>query len=474
MFFSIALFLTVYKIPSVIYLFQIKEFRFDRVRIAFEEFGLLPSLYSTEFKLPAKTVRNLLIAVLSLVFTAFLFFYGFVGTDNQIFLQILLVALSPFLTFFVVSCAVMITTVLSYLKRQTLMKRAEHHLKKTSCVVIGVTGSFGKTTAKNLLFELLSTRYPTAKTDENMNTEVGVALSILKNLKSETRFFVAEMGAYRIGEIKTICDFVHPTYGVITGIGNQHTALFGSIAHLRQTKYELIHSLPKGGIAYVNDQTNNAAISLNNQNKKIIYTGKNLDDIRIKRSGPDRTGFEIHYRHFAVHLQTPFPERYVSSLAPAIALALDLGIPQKTVAQKLQEFLSNTYNRMVHKTGNRYVIDFSYNTSADSFFGTIEFLNQNFPENTVIFTKGIIELGKEKLKTYQKILSLLKITKIQLITTDRMFVNKEYRANIIYVNNESDMVSELDKNSKNRSVIALLGRFSKPFKTQLIERIKRL
>ena len=132
--------------------------------------------------------------------------------------------------------------------------RAARRLRESlpGLTVIGITGSYGKTTTKHLLEHVLKTAdRKVAATLEHHNTPIGVAQDMLSQLTPETEFFVAELSAYKRGEIRQLADLVKPTVGIVTAIGNQHLALFGSRDNIRKAKLELIDALPQDGVALV-------------------------------------------------------------------------------------------------------------------------------------------------------------------------------------------------------------------------------
>ncbi|MBQ8910998.1 MAG: UDP-N-acetylmuramoyl-tripeptide--D-alanyl-D-alanine ligase, partial [Clostridia bacterium] len=124
--------------------------------------------------------------------------------------------------------------------------------KNRNLKVIGITGSYGKTSVKYYLTELLSTKYNVLMTPENFNTPMGVVRTVREHLSPLHEIFVCEMGAKRRGEIKELCDLVHPERGVITAVGPQHLETFGSQETVRKTKFELARALPKGEKVYLN------------------------------------------------------------------------------------------------------------------------------------------------------------------------------------------------------------------------------
>ncbi|MEA3295587.1 MAG: UDP-N-acetylmuramoyl-tripeptide--D-alanyl-D-alanine ligase [Patescibacteria group bacterium] len=140
-----------------------------------------------------------------------------------------------------------------FFAKKHIYKKAKNKREKfKDLIVIGITGSYGKTSTKEFLYAALSQKYNVLKTEGNNNTEIGVANTILKKLKKEHQIFICEMAAYKIGEIKTICDMTKPSIGILTGINQQHIALFGTQENIVKAKFELIESLPENGIAIFN------------------------------------------------------------------------------------------------------------------------------------------------------------------------------------------------------------------------------
>ena len=118
--------------------------------------------------------------------------------------------------------------------------------------IIGVTGSYGKTSIKFYLETLLQAKYSVLVTPESYNTPMGVVITIRKWLRPSHQIFICEMGARYVGEIKELCDLVHPNHGIIASIGPQHLDTFGSLANIQATKFELADALPEGGMLFLN------------------------------------------------------------------------------------------------------------------------------------------------------------------------------------------------------------------------------
>ena len=122
-----------------------------------------------------------------------------------------------------------------------------------SLKVVGITGSYGKTSTKHYLNRILSEQFNVVMTPGSFNTPMGVTRTIREMLKPYTEIFICEMGAKQRGDIKEICDIVHPQYGIITAVGEQHMESFKSIENVQRTKFELADALPADGFCVVND-----------------------------------------------------------------------------------------------------------------------------------------------------------------------------------------------------------------------------
>lgn len=420
------------KAADYIYLFQIKEYRADRFLAAIHDNGWWETFASRK-KLPAKSSRNLMTASVTVIL---LCFWTYLVIIHPLALLASLILFAP-LAFSFVFLGVALTGIGSLIKRRRIIARAARVFAGSGAVAIGITGSFGKTTTKEYLSLILSQKYPVAKTEENMNTDVGVALSILKNVHKGTKYFIAEMGAYRRGEIKAICDLVHPRYGIITGIGNQHLELFGSRENLIAAKKELLDSLPGNGKAYV-------------------HTDRKTADLLVAGVKP-----EVFY----------FENKGEESLTePCVALARHLGVGEEEIAKALAR-IKSTAGKHTPVTGLKgcLIIDNSYNTSREGFLNTIRHLAR-YPDRTrYIVSRGIIELGREKKETYREIAGKLDAAKTTLLTTDPFF-RTIAGERVRLFKNEKQLDRELEQIANKETVIAFEGKYN----TGTITRMKHL
>ena len=138
--------------------------------------------------------------------------------------------------------------------RRRYLTQAAAVLRQINPKVVGITGSYGKTTTKQFLRDILSVRYQTYATPKSYNTLMGISLAINRDLADDfrTEYFISEMGAYIEGEIERICQLTPPDIAIITEIGPQHLERFGSLDNIKNAKYELIKNLPPAGVAVFN------------------------------------------------------------------------------------------------------------------------------------------------------------------------------------------------------------------------------
>lgn len=263
-------------------------------------------------------------------------------------------------------------------------------------IVIGVTGSYGKTSVKNFLVKTLSAKYEVLTTPKNYNTTMGVVKTIREELKPTYQIFVCEMGATKIGDIKEICDIVNPKYGVITAIGPQHLQSFKTIDNTIKTKFELYDSVCKnGGITFLNcdneyiaKQNRPNTVTYGIDNEKLDYNALNL------KSSSQGLSFSIKNVDFKTKL---IGRHNVENLTGAIAVANYLDIPMDRLVPRVREIKSVEHRLQLISKGNLNIIDDSYNSNPISSKSAIDTLAE-FEGIKIIVTPGLIELGKDEEK----------------------------------------------------------------------------
>lgn len=265
-------------------------------------------------------------------------------------------------------------------------------------IVIGVTGSFGKTSTKNYLAGILAEKYNVLVTPGNFNTLLGVIRTIREQLRPYHQVFIVEMGAKQNNDIKEICDLVHPAIGVVTAVGEMHLETFKSIENIQDTKFELINSLPANGIGIINNDS------------KYINNYKGIkSDCRIIRYAVDNSAdykaTDVQYGANGLSFILNGGEQFCSRLLgvgnllnilAAIAVADHLEVPvkkQKNAIARLQP----VEHRLSMKVANGItVLDDAYNSNPQGAKMALEVLKNFAVENgnkRIVITPGFVEMG---------------------------------------------------------------------------------
>ena len=217
-----------------------------------EALFMLKNLWRRTLKKPVITRKTTVILSTSISIQVLILFALFIldlNITRFVFSLLFLDILAPV----VFSALVLAYQPLAVLLRNQIVGEAKKKMALyPNLLVIGVTGSYGKTSTKEFLAAILSEKFRVLKTKEHQNSEIGISQCILDELSSHHDIFIVEMGAYNKGGIKMLCNIVKPKIGVLTGINEQHMATFGSQENIVKTKYELIESLPHDGTAFFN------------------------------------------------------------------------------------------------------------------------------------------------------------------------------------------------------------------------------
>lgn len=350
---------------------------------------------------PDFTAKAILIFTLSLILEA-----GIIIFTRDWSYLVFCMALRFYVSSFIVSLFWIPTKLLKKIY-VTLAKRKM--TRYPDLTVVGITGSYGKSSVKEFLAHILSGKFSVIATPGNMNTEIGIARFILSHSFDGKQVFIVEMGAYKMGEIQQICDMVHPKIGILTAIIEQHLALFGSIQNIQQAKYELLRSLPKDGLAVVNSDNAYCRELLHTLTCQVETFG--LDDefsptCLITDAKTTKEGIEAIGRFQDRALQWNLPikgEHNLMNLAPCVLVAEFLGMNRdERVAQYVT--LRDTRSLIVRKTNKAIIIDDSYNSNPVGFKAAlIYFTNFSSSKKRIVITRGMDELGDKSQEYHERI-----------------------------------------------------------------------
>lgn len=268
---------------------------------------------------------------------------------------------------------------------------------------IGVTGSYGKTGVKYALGEILGTKYQTLITPGSFNTPMGVTRTVREQMSDGYNVFVAEMGARYVGDIKTLCDLVHPHYGIITAVGKQHLETFKTQQNIINTKAELIDGLEKGGCCFLNgDDENCRSIFEARRNEAELYLyGTEGDDLYMKAENITVSGegssFELVSRDGGrVKCTTELLGRHnIVNLTAAAALAYKLGLTLEEIAAGVAKSRPVEHRLQLIK-GAVTVIDDAFNSNPVGSKEALRVLGSFEGQKRIVVTPGMVELGAEE------------------------------------------------------------------------------
>jgi len=264
--------------------------------------------------------------------------------------------------------------------------------------VVGITGSYGKTSVKFFLRKLLSVRYNVLMTPESYNTTMGVVKTIRNSLRATHEIFLCEMGARNIGDIKEICDIVSPGCGVITSIGPQHLESFKSVENVIKTKYELRDALPQDGILFINAD-NEYIQKTPAERKAVTYGIENPDaDYRAENVTVSAKGstFTVTREGVTYTYTTPLIGSHnVLNIVGAIAAANTLGVPMQDLIPAVRQLESVPHRLQLIKGRQALIIDDAYNSNPSGAKAALDTLSQ-FEGVKILVTPGMVELGTKQ------------------------------------------------------------------------------
>jgi UDP-N-acetylmuramoyl-tripeptide--D-alanyl-D-alanine ligase len=306
-------------------------------------------------------------------------------------------------SYLIVLCSNMINRPIEKLIANWYVNDAKSTLKRMSGLkVIGITGSFGKTSTKYFLNHILSERFNVLMTPESYNTTMGVVKTIRTMLKPIHEIFIVEMGAKQKGDIKEICDLVSPQYGILTSIGEQHLETFKNIDNIIRTKFELVDSLSKkDGLAFLN--YDNPYIRGREVDKRLIrygIEGENLDywaeDIQVDIKGSTFTLCKSSGEKQV--LQTKLLGIHnILNIVATVAVAAELGVDFEAIHYAVKTIEPVPHRLELKTTANgRTIIDDAFNSNPQGARMALQVLKIFQSQKKILITPGMVELGSKE------------------------------------------------------------------------------
>ena len=401
-----------------------------------EAFLFFRAIVNKKFKKPKITKKILFLLFLSFLVTGFFPIKLFVFSQEIVQFSLFLL-IFDILTPFIITAIVFIFQPLSVAIRNNIIKKAKNKLKNLKSIyggpiVVGITGSYGKTSTKEFLSTILSYKFKVLKTEKHQNSEIGISKCILNNLDKNHEIFVVEMGSYKKGGIKLLSDIVQPKIGIVTGVNEQHLALFGSLDNLLSAEGggELADTLPKDGVLVLNGD-NKYCLSLYKKtdiNKKVYNLEKNgidsdmwADEITIKTDSLSFVALtkEQEIAPFNINI---LGKQNIQNILAAVLVARQLGMSFDEII-KATKNIRQEQSGFLLKEGKHgiSIIDSSYSSNPDGVIADLEYLNI-FPKKKVIIMPCLIELGIKSEEIHKKIgRKIGQVCDLAIITTKENF-----------------------------------------------------
>ena len=271
--------------------------------------------------------------------------------------------------------------------------------RRLDVVVIGITGSVGKSTTKELVAEVLNQRYKTLKSPGNLNNEIGLPLTLLQ-LSEQHERAILEMGFYVPGEIKFLCDLALPQVGIVTNISTVHAERAGTIEDIARGKAELVQALPPepDGLAILNFDDPKVREMADQSKSRIFYYGMSsnahLWADQVEGLGLDGIRFRLHYQNEVLHLRVPLIGRHsVHTALRAAAVGLTEGLSWQEIVSGLQSSKVQLRLVAVRAKSGAIILDDTYNASPESTLAALNLLD-DLEGRKIAVLGDMLELGR--------------------------------------------------------------------------------
>ena len=333
---------------------------------------------------------------------------------NALVTALMLAAVTYFFFVYLVVAALLVIPLDRVLRRR-IVAEAKRKVaeRKKPLTVIGITGSFGKTSMKLALVAVLDEKFRVLAAPENINTPVGIARLLLEKLTDEIQVLIVEMGAYQKGDIAELCALTPPDVAVLTGINEAHLERFGSLANTVATKFEIVDKAKPEAFVVVNgDDVNveqNAAAHLSG--RAVEYYGSSeraryrVEDVRLDTERPGISftlnGPQGRIGEFALPHLAP----YAAGLAQAAAIvAQRLGMTTEEIARGIANIKPAPHRlQLSSRDGNIFTIDDSYNGNPAGVAEAIATLKQFEGRRRIYVTPGLVEMGERTTEVHETI-----------------------------------------------------------------------
>ncbi len=290
---------------------------------------------------------------------------------------------------------------------QTLQQLAKYHREQFTIPFIGITGSNGKTTTKELIHAVLSTQYVTYTTQGNLNNHIGIPLTLL-SVKRDAQMAVIEMGANHQKEIEGYCVYAQPTHGIITNVGKAHLEGFGGVAGVRKGKGELYDYLRAANGAAIAFDDYDYLHEMSGGIASVYWYGTHRGDV-VGEAKEGTSFVEVNFsKGFSLPIKTQLVGNYnLPNILCAVAVGKYFGVAEEKIQTAIEKYApSNSRSQLVLWNGNRVILD-AYNANPSSMKAAIENFAGVKGDTKVLLLGSMAELGEESKAEHQQAVNLI-------------------------------------------------------------------
>lgn len=471
-----------------LYIYQLEEYESVRFISAISKKGLFAnSKLRKKAKLTKKAILLIVLAIFQEFIVALILSYLVFLTVNSFIFSVFvfLVAFYFFVTLsfvFLIQAKDLLWPIETILKNRIIKKAKLKIDSLKDLKVIGITGSYGKTTMKETLYMFCKEQYKVVKTEGNNNTPLGIANTILNKLDSKTEIFIVEMGEYVKGDVKALCEIVKPDISIITGINEAHLERYKTMENAISTKFEIVEFAKENATVILNadDQLTLSNYKKYCKNKDVLFyssTNSEYSEFSIKDYIFNQDGSGQEFKIFKgstalAKVKTPVIARYIIGNITAgfiIGELLNISSSKLAFATTLIKSVEHRLEPKLNSKANILIIDDTYNGNSNGVKEGIELLNKFESRRKVYVTPGLVETGSLKEEIHTKIGSdLAKVADLVILikNSSTEFIYKALlessfkEDSIIWYDNSKDIWEDLYTNLKPNDVVLLQNDWS--------------
>ena len=339
-----------------------------------------------------------------------------------------------------------------------LQQLAKYHRHKYKGQLIGITGSNGKTSTKELINSVLSTKYNVVATHGNFNNEIGVPLTLL-SVSLDTDIAIVEMGANHPGEIDFLCSLVNPTIGIITNIGFAHLEGFGTFENIINTKkalYNYVNSV--NGELFVNKSDKILVDLSHNSHAKYYLDNHGLNGLIINDSRPEMTFYYVTPDFKSESIKTHlFGDYNLSNAMAAVVIGRHFNVSDSNIKNALESYYpQNNRSQLLNSEKNRIILD-AYNANPASTMAALSHFNQLNEDKKLIILGDMLELGSYASEEHQKIVDWVQSENLDAIVVGPYYSNCKNLNGITTFDSVDSLIKYVEQNPIHSKTILLKG-----------------